>query len=104
MAHCGANAGAAGAVVAVGDSGDEEEVVDTVKYTICGILASSHFDRKAIQQRSLKVRVLKNGNLPREYIQVYFLPQFKGSNLIETRKFRFYCLIKAGVNVNLNEI
>ena len=42
--------------VAASDSSDEDEVVDTVKYTICGILASPHFDRKAILQRSLKVQ------------------------------------------------
>lgn len=45
--------GAAAAVM--NDSADEDEVVDFVKYTICGILASPLFDKKAIQQKSFKV-------------------------------------------------
>ena len=56
-------------------------ILQAVVDTICGILVSSHFDRKAIQQRSLyslTVRVLCLANLPCGNIQVYFLPQFKG--------------------------
>jgi len=49
----GAVAGAAAA--SCNDSIEEDEVVDTVKCTICGILASPLFDRKAIQGRSLKL-------------------------------------------------
>ena len=49
----GAVAGTAAA--SCNDSIEEDEVVDTVKCTICGILASPLFDRKAIQGRSLKV-------------------------------------------------
>ncbi|KAJ7388559.1 hypothetical protein OS493_036926 [Desmophyllum pertusum] len=45
--------GAAAAVM--NDSADEDEVVDFVKYTICGILASPLFDKKAIQQKSFKL-------------------------------------------------
>lgn len=54
------NAGAIGGgvvVAAVNDSLDEDEVVDKIKYTICGILASPLFDKKSIQQRPLKVHL-----------------------------------------------
>ena len=54
MAQCtGANA----AAVVANDSIDEDAIVDNMKYTICGIIASPHFDRKAILQRSLKVKL-----------------------------------------------
>lgn len=52
---CSAAGATAAAVHVASDSSNEDEVVDTVKYTICGILASPYFDRKAIHQRSLKV-------------------------------------------------
>ena len=39
----------------VPDSSNEDEVVDNMKYTICGILSSPLFDKKAVLQRSLKV-------------------------------------------------
>ena len=51
----GAVAGAAAASCDDSIEGGEDEVTDTVKNTICGILASPLFDRKAIQGRSLKV-------------------------------------------------
>ena len=57
-AVCSAGAISGGVVAAVNDSSEEDEVVDNIKYTICGILASPLFDKKAIQQRSLKVRIL----------------------------------------------
>ena len=37
------------------NSDEEDKVVDTIKHTICGILRSRHFDKKAIQGRPLKV-------------------------------------------------
>ena len=37
------------------NSDEEDKVVDTIKHTICGILRSPHFDKKAIQGRPLKV-------------------------------------------------
>lgn len=52
---CSAGAITGGVVAVVNDSSKEDEVVDNIKYTICGIIASSLFDKKAIQQRSLKV-------------------------------------------------
>lgn len=52
---CSAGAIGGGIAVVVNDSSEEDEVVDNIKYTICGILASPLFDKKAIQQRSLKV-------------------------------------------------
>ena len=57
MATAACNAGAigGGVVAFVNDSSEEDEVVDNIKYTICGILASPLFDKKAIQERSLKV-------------------------------------------------
>lgn len=56
MATGACSAGITGGVVAVvNDSSKEDEVVDNIKYTICGIIASSLFDKKVIQQRSLKV-------------------------------------------------
>ena len=56
MATGACNAGITGGVVAVvNDSSKEDEVVDNIKYTICGIIASSLFDKKIIQQRTLKV-------------------------------------------------
>lgn len=41
--------------VYVPDSSNEDEIVDSMKYTICGILSSPLFDKKAVLQRSLKV-------------------------------------------------
>ena len=61
MATTACSAGAIGGgivVVANHDSSEEDEVVDNIKYTICGILASPLFDKKAIQQRSLKVSAI----------------------------------------------
>ena len=56
---CGAGAIGGGiAVVSVNDSSEEDEVVGNIKYTICGILASPLFDKKAIQERSLKVSTI----------------------------------------------
>ena len=55
MAQC-AGANAAAVSVVANDSIDEDTIVDNMKYTICGIVASPHFDRKAILQRSLKVK------------------------------------------------
>ncbi|KAL9980439.1 hypothetical protein ACROYT_G009031 [Oculina patagonica] len=52
---CPAGAVGGGVAVAMNDSSEEDEVVDNIKYTICGILASPLFDKKAIQQRSLKL-------------------------------------------------
>jgi len=37
------------------NSDEEDKVVDTIKHTICGILRSPHFDKKAIQGRPLKL-------------------------------------------------
>lgn len=54
MAQC---ANAAAVSVVANDSIDEDTIVDNMKYTICGIIASPHFDRKAILQRSLKVKI-----------------------------------------------
>ena len=52
MAQCaGANAAAVSVVA------NEDTIVDNMKYTICGIIASPHFDRKAILPRSLKVKL-----------------------------------------------
>ena len=52
---CSAGAITGGVVVVANDSSKEDEVVDNIKYTICGIIASPLFDKKDIQQRSLKV-------------------------------------------------
>lgn len=54
MVQC-AGANAAAVSVVANDSIDEDTIVDNIKYTICGIIASPHFDRKAILQRSLKL-------------------------------------------------
>ena len=62
MATSACSAGAVGGgipvVTFVNDSSEADEVVDNIKYTICGILASPLFDKKAIQQRSLKVSTI----------------------------------------------
>ena len=57
MATAACNAGAigGGVVTFANDSSEEDEAVDNIKYTIRGILASPLFDKKAIQERSLKV-------------------------------------------------
>jgi len=52
---CSAGAITGGVVVVANDSSKEDEVVDNIKYTICGIIASPLFDKKDIQQRSLKL-------------------------------------------------
>ena len=53
---CSAGAvGGAVVVASMNDSIDEDEVVDSIKYTICGVLASPLFEEKAILKRSLKV-------------------------------------------------
>ena len=68
MAQCaGANAAAVSAVA--NDSIDEDTIVDNMKYTICGIITSPHFDRKAILQRSLKVKLPDSPSKKREISQ-----------------------------------
>lgn len=57
-AVCSTGAISGGIAAAVNDSSEEDKVVDNIKYTVCGILASPLFDKKAIQQRSLKVRII----------------------------------------------
>ena len=54
-----------GAVALAGnDSLDEDEVVDNIKYTICGVLASPLFNEKIFQQRPLKVYVEHTATCP----------------------------------------
>ena len=68
MAQCvGANAAAVSVVA--NDSTDEDTIVDNMKYTICGIIASPHFNRKAILQRSLKVKLPDSPSKKREKSQ-----------------------------------
>lgn len=69
---CSAGAvGGAVAVASMNDSIHEDEVVDNIKYTICGILASPLFEEKAILKRSLKVWVKH----PVAHLSVYMLKQ-----------------------------
>ena len=68
MAQC-AGANAAAVSVVANDSIDEDKIVDNMKYTICGIIASAHFDRKAILQRSLKVKLPDSPSKKREISQ-----------------------------------